>query len=234
MERLLSSQIKNILSGVVASDGYISQGRFDLFTKSKGYCEYIKQVIENLPNIRTTMYYKKDNRKDSYGGYRLFTSKHEYFVKMQNIFYKEGKKHLTDYTCSRFDINSFAHIWMCDGYLEHRKNRKKNTIQNIGWMCLESFPKEELDVFVNYMNKRLKINAGFEKVEWGFGYRVRIGGDNLQKFINSIYPYVHEDFKYKTYLYYKPDSIRCDVSLPNAEQYLKTYIDVEDIVRHSW
>ena len=231
MKRLSTSEIKSILFGVLSSDGCVIGARFDLFTKSEQYALYVKSVLENIPNLSVKMYIKKDKRSESYSGYRIYTSNHEYFAKLRKIFYSD-RKILSKYICDRLGILGLANIWMCDGYMEHRKNRKKNKVQNIGYFCLESFPKDELAHLIKTLSE-YGIESSLEKVEWGFGYRIRIGKD-LQKLSSLIYPHMVKDFEYKTLLYYKNGTKNTDVSLPNAEQYLRYYLDTEDIVRHSW
>ena len=57
---------------------------------------------------------------------------------------------------------------------------------------------------------------------------------NLQKFIDIIYPHILESFKYKTILYYKSlESEYILNDLLNTEHIIKSYNNVEDIVRHS-
>ena len=120
---------------------------------------------------------------------------------------------------------------MCDGYTEHAKNRKTNKVQNIGWFCLEAFPREELLLLQTRLKDVWGIETSLVRKPWGFGYRLRCGGENLQKLVSVIYPFVLGCFAYKTHLFYKGKGYILD--LPNAEQYTKVYSCVEDIVRHS-
>jgi len=124
-----------------------------------------------------------------------------------------------------------AHIWMCDGFLNHHKNKNTNKNQNIGYLCLESFPKEELNILIAKLS-RMGICSRLQKVRWGFGYRIKISGTALQKLMDGIIKYIIPCFKYKTFLYYKSKEY-LDSNLQNAEQFIRTYNDIEDIVRHS-
>lgn len=214
------------------SDGHIdSHGRIDLYNKNEEYILYIKSVLENITNTRCHIYKKYDKRFNVFG-YRLTTNSTPYFKKLRAIFYNEdGVKHITKYIADRIDFEALAHIWMCDGYMYHAINRQSNTIRNIGYFCLEGFPKEELDIF----NKRLSelgIDARYDKVAWGRGYRLAISSYPLQRFIDNIIQYMLPCFMYKTILYYKSMWF-VDSSLQSAEQYIRNYDSVEDIVRHS-
>jgi len=231
MKRLKAKEIKKILLGIVLSDGCIDKkvDRFDFYSKQEDYAKYVYGVLEQITGMYVTFKIVKDKR--GYIGYRVFTRKHAYWNNMRKHTYSE-RKNLNTYNVSRLDEEALAHIWMCDGYLEHAKNRKINKIQNIGWFCLESFPKEELELLQKHLKNNWDIDSTLIKKPWGFGYRIRVGGLNLQKFISIIYPYILDCFKYKTSIFYKKIET-ADMSLSNAEQYIYKYVYIEDIVRHS-
>lgn len=229
MERLTAKEIKKIMYGVCLSDGHIEpRGRFQLYSKHKEYIEYICWVLSQITHVNATFRVRNDKR--GYVGYSVDTNCNAYFKTMRKHTYGV-RKELTTYNISRIDAQALAHIYMCDGYTEHAKNRKLGKVQNIGWFCLEAFPKEELELFQGHLKSTWGIETSLIKKPWGFGYRLRCGGDNLQKLISTIYPYILDCFKYKTDLFYKEKAYVLD--LPNAEQYVKQYSCIEDIVRHS-
>lgn len=228
-----AANIKKIMFGVLASDGSLDRNtkRFDLYSKHKEYAEYIQSTFSNLTHTKFSMKEVFDKRLNV-KGYRVWSTKSKYLSKTYEIFYPYGgRKQLTKYIIDRFDAEALAHVWMCDGYLEHSKNRKLNKVQNIGWFCLESYPKEELELLQKHLLQKLGISSSIVNKPWGFGCRIRIGGENLQKFISLVYPYILDCFKYKTVLFYKQKSTALE--LPSAEHFVKTYDKVEDIVRHS-
>lgn len=231
MKRISSKEIKKVLYGVILSDGYIDKhGRFDLYNKYESYIDLINIYLDQLTRTRYTKYRKFDPRFNVHG-YRTITNGTRYFKKFREIFYQDDKKVLTKYICDRLDFQSLAHIWMCDGYLFHAKNKREDKIQNIGYFCLESFPRDQLDLFINRL-KELGIESRLESVVWGYGYRPKISGKALQIFMDKIHHYITDEFKYKTILYYK-SSKYLDSNLQSAEQYVQFYEHVEDIVRHS-
>lgn len=227
-----AKKIKKILYGVLISDGSLDKNtkRFDLYSKQKDYADYIQKTMDSLTHTRFSM---KETHDKRFGvtGYRVWSTKSKYLSKAYDTFYpSNGRKTLTKYIVDRLDEESFAHIWMCDGYLEHSKNRRTNKVQNVGWFCLESFPKEELIL----LQKRLEgfgIQSALVKKPWGFGFRLRLGGENLQKFISMVYPFILDCFKYKTVLFYKRKETALE--LPSAEHFIRTYSEVDDIVRYS-
>lgn len=226
-----AKRIKKIILGVLVSDGSleVNHKRFDLYTKHREYAEYIVEVLSHLTHTRFSMKEVFDKR---FGvtGYRIWSTKSKYLSKLYDIFYPfNGRKVLSKYISSRLDEEALAHIWMCDGYLEHAKNRKKNKVQNIGWFCLEGFPKEELKLLQDRLED-FHINSSLIKKPWGFGYRIRIGGENLQRFISIIYPYIINCFQYKTVLFYRRKETALE--LPSAEHFIVEYDEVEDIVRY--
>lgn len=232
MKRINSKEIKKVLYGVILSDGCIDQSRrFDLYNIHEEYVILISNYLNSITNTRTSIYKKYDKRFTDSIGYRLTTNGNKYFSKFREMFYTNGRKTLTKYICDRLDFQALAHVWMCDGYMYHAKNPKENKIQNIGYFCLEGFPRDELQLFVNRLSE-LGINSRLEKVAWGFGFRPKISGIDLQKFVDKIYPYIIPCFQYKTFLYYK-SSKYLDSDLQSAEQFVKYYERIEDIVRHS-
>lgn len=227
-----AKRIKKILFGLLVSDASLDKNhqRLDLYTKHQEYADYTLGVLRNLTH---TKFSSKEVFDKRFGvtGYRVWSTKSKYLLKAYNIFYPQGgRKRLSGYVVDRLDEESFAHIWMCDGYLEHSKNRKLNKVQNIGWFCLEAYPKEELQL----LQKRLLefgVQTSLVQKPWGFGYRLRVGGTDLQRFISLVYPYILDCFKYKTTLFYKRKETA--LMLPSAEHYVQTYDVVDDIVRYS-
>lgn len=225
---ITAKEIKKIMYGLVLSDGHIDMKnqRFELYSKSFDFCKFVADVLLEITGVRVN--YKYDAKNN---GHRIWTRKHAYFKNIGSHCYSSTRKHLTSYNVSRLDELSLAMIWMCDGYLEHAKNRKTNKIQNIGWLCLEAFPKDELTLLKDHLFNSYGIKCSLVKKPWGFGYRVRIGGEDLQKFISLIYTHTHPDFSYKTILFYKTEK-NFDMSLPSAGHIFHLYENCEDIVRH--
>lgn len=230
MKLLTAKEIKKIVIGITLSDGCIdvANQRFDFYSKEEEYAKYVYEVLSQITGMKVSFKVKEDKR--GYTGYRVWTNKHAYWKNLGTKIYGV-RKELTTYICKRIDAEALAHIWMCDGYLEHSKNRKLGKVQNIGWLCLESFPKEELQLLQTQLDS-MGIQSSLVKKPWGFGWRVRIGGESLQQLISSVYPYILPCFKRKTPLFYKKKE-SANMSLSNAEQYIFQYSCIEDIVRHS-
>ena len=227
-----ASEIKKILYGVILSDGSLDKNtmRFDFYSKHEEYARYIYDTLSQLTHADFRMKETYDKR---FGvtGYRVWSLKSKYLEKVYHTFYPlRGRKALSPYIVSRLDAQSLAHVWMCDGFLSHAKNHHKQKVQNIGWFCLESFPKEELQLFCDHLLSKWGITSTILKVRWGFGYRIRVGGENLQKMISIMYPYILDCFTYKAVLFYKRKDTALE--LPSAEQYVCIYTTIEDIVRH--
>lgn len=227
-----AKEIKKIMFGVLLSDGSldVNTKRFDLYSKNKEYAEYISTSFNVLTHTRFSMKEVVDKRFNV-TGYRVWSTKSKYLAKLYDIFYPQnGRKVLSKYIVSRLDAQALAHVWMCDGYMERAKNRKTNKVQNIGWLCLESFPKEELALLQEHLEVQYGIKSSLVKKPWGFGYRVRIGGENLQRFISLMYNYILPCFQYKTILFYKRKETA--LQLPSAEHFIVEYSEVDDIVRY--
>lgn len=224
---LTAKEIKKIMLGIVLSDGHIDRKnqRFEFYSKSKLFIDFVSDVLSGITGV--TINYKYDAKNN---GHRIWTKKHAYFKHLGKVCYSSTRKELNTYNVSRLDLMSIGMMWVCDGYLEHALNRKTNKVQNIGWFCLEAFPKEELELFQKQLLS-FGISSSLVKKPWGFGYRIRIGGENLQRFISAIYDYIHPDFRYKTILFYKSEK-NFDMDLPSAGHIFQKYENCEDIVRH--
>jgi|AMWB02.1.fsa_nt_gi hypothetical protein len=232
MKRLTAAEIKHILYGILLSDGHIDSNndRFELYTKHREYADYVADVLSQITGME--IHNKPKHDKRGYTGYRVWTRNHPYWFKMRDRVYRT-RKQLTAYNVSRLTCESIAHIWMCDGYLEHAKNRKTNSVQNIGWLCLEAFPPNELALLQNHLVANFNIHCSMiPKPRWGYGVRLRVGGENLQRLISLVYPFVLSCFEKKTVLFYK-NKESADMSLPSAEHFIKEYNEVDDIVRYS-
>lgn len=225
--------VKKVLLGILITDGSLSKtsNRFDVFNKNKEFIEYLSKVLEKVPGLRFSTKEVFDKRYNRVTGYRLWSTKHPVLTKIYDKVYGIGRKELNSWCVSRIDAEALAWMWMCDGYLEHAKNRKENRVQNIGWFCLESFPEDELIILQKHLESKFGIKSSLVSKPWGYGKRIRIGGEDLQKLISLVYPFTLDCFKYKTVLFYKNKKEQ-NLKLPNAEQYLVEYTDIEDIVRH--
>lgn len=226
-----ASEIKKVLFGVLVSDGSLSTKtqRFDLYSKQPEYVEYLYKLFSSLTHSEFSTKQVYDKRFDVYG-YRLWSKRSRYLAKMFDIFYPNGRKQLSQYIVDRLDEQALAHVWMCDGYLEHSKNRKTGKVQNIGWLCLEGFPKEELELLTRRLENAYGISSSLVAKPWGFGFRIRMGGENLQRFISLVYPHILPCFQYKTILFYKRKDTA--LKLPSAEHFIVEYNEVDDIVRY--
>lgn len=236
MDKLNSKRLKKILIGVILSDGSLNKrqrnARFDFYNKVKEYSEYLQKVLSYIPNLNPTLYEKYNKRYDV-KGYRVFTKTHRYFTKLYDSFYCDNKKVLTKYILRRIDEESLAHIWMSDGMLHFMKHPERNSVQTCGYFCLECFSKEELTEFCKMLKLKFDINARLKKVRWGKGWRVKVSGYDLRKFISIIYPFILPSFLYKCNLYYKNEKI-LEEKLNNTEQFLTIYknlSEIEDIIR---
>lgn len=237
VERLTTSRIKNIIYGVLISDGYIDPNfRFDLFNKHPEYTQYFYQVLKQVTGLNPSYNEAFDKRYNRVMGYRTWTkSNHPYLRKLRGSCYIQGEKVLDESLFFRLTPEALAHVWMCDGYLEVKKNRRENKVQNVGWFCLESFYDYELQSMIDYLYDTYGIQATLAKCRWSKGFRIRLGGKNLQKFVSMIYPFILPIFLYKVELYYKAATLEktryVDLGLPNAEHIFRTYENCEDIVR---
>jgi hypothetical protein len=226
---LTSSEIKQSILGLLLSDGYLDKSkRFAVSSKNIDFRNHCASLFASFPNSEKKVWLH------SYFDKRFETTTHimvasypAYFEKFKEWVYPNGKKELLKIAVDKIDARSLAYMWMGDGYLRHAINKKANKLQNVGWLCLEAFEKLQLEYFCNVMNEKYQVDFRLSPVIWGKGYRVKISGMGLQRFISLVYPYITPTFMYKTKLFYR--SLKyCDYSLPSAEHYLVWYQDLQD------
>lgn len=229
MKLLTAKEIKKIVIGIVLSDGYIDMKnqRFELYTKEEEYAKYVYSVLSQITGMYVTIKVKTNLK--GHVGFIVWTRKHAYWKNIGEKIYF-GRKSLTSYITSRLDSEALAHIWMCDGYLERAKNRKTNTVQNLGWFCLEAFTYEELLLFCRRL-KELGIDSVLVKKPSGFGWRPKVSGHSLQVLISLVYKHILPCYSYKTALFYK-NKENADMNLSSAEHFIREYNEVDDIVRY--
>lgn len=224
-----SSEIKQIILGLLLTDGSLSKSkRFSVASKSIEFRDHCASLFASFPNsekkIWLNSYYDKRFKTTTYS---MAANYPAYFEKFKEWVYPKGIKELLPITVEKIDERALAYMWMGDGYLKHSINRKENKLQNVGWLCLEAFDKDQLKYFCEVINEKYQLDFRLSPVIWGKGYRVKMSGMGLQKFISLVYPYITETFKYKTKLFYR--SLKyCDYSLPSAEHYLVWYQDIQD------
>ena len=156
-------------------------------------------------------------------------------LKKQEILQKIARKFEKDKEYSEQEVNEIIKSFDVDDYTLIRRELVnfnylgKDSYKGVYWLKKDTLSKEELEILQDKL-KCLNIQSSLVKKPWGFGYRIRIGGENLQRFISMIYPYILPCFKYKTILFYKRKETA--LKLSSAEQYVVEYTTIEDIVRH--
>lgn len=224
-----SSEIRQAILGILLTDGHLDKNKkFAVSSKSEDFRNHCASLFASFPNSEKKVWIHSyyDKRFDT-TTHIMVASYPAYFENFKEVVYPQGKKELVKEVVDKIDARALAYMWMCDGYLKHSINRKEAKIQNVGWICLEAFDKKQLEYFCKAINKKYNLDFKLSPVIWGKGYRVKISGMGLQRFISLIYPYITETFKYKTKLFYKTLKY-CDYTLPSAEHYLVWYQDLQD------
>lgn len=226
---LKSSEIKQSLLGLLLSDGYLDRyNRFIITSKYEDFRNHCLTLFDSFPNNQNKVWKHNylDKRFNTYT-YILTANYPAYFSKFREWCYPVKEKELTRRVVNKIDARCLAYMWQGDGYLEHTKNKQKDSVQNVGWYCLESFNQAQLQYFCDAMNDKYKLNFRLSPVVWGKGFRPKISGEGLQNFISLIYPFVTDTFQYKTKLFYKR-LLYCNYDLPSAEHIFVTYDSIKE------
>ena len=193
----LSYEQKQLIFGSVLADGHIFR-KNDKRHGAIKFCHSIKQ--------EKYLYYKYDLMKDfvrtaptkgisrvknSVSIYKSFrTLTHPFFTELHKMFYKKDKnnkyvKHISKEILENMDEMALAISYMDDG-------TKRPTVRDF---CFECFPIEEQKMFCKWLKTKYKIEA--KSIKYKNGFRIRILRTSVNKFVETIRPYILNSMKYK-------------------------------------
>lgn len=145
-----SYELQSFFYGTLLGDSYIIRGAFYCKQISKDLIEFKKKIIDKyLPNANPTINeydeYIDKNGVHHQKYYQLSTKTHEYFKKLQKLFYINGKKVVPKGVISKLTPLGFA-MWFADdgttvlvGYNSSTGGAKSRRVQ----ICTDSFTLEE-------------------------------------------------------------------------------------------
>lgn len=218
-------KLRSFFIGTLLGDSYIRDGRFYCKQISKDLIYFKEKIIKRyLPGIKVWVdehreYIDKNGVKHQ-KYYQLNTSKHKYFIKLENMFYSNGKKIYPKNCIKLLDKLGFAMWYADDGTTIIVQKGKSRRVQ----FCTDGFTKED----------NLQIKSDLESL----GYNIKIVdrarceqtriqmNTPYQNFICSISNYFYYHFPS---LLYKMDLGYRDKSLDSnyvTNDYKKCYLKI--------
>lgn len=166
-----TKEIENALLGTIFADGSLNKqvtpnGRASCeithTSKNLDYLQFKKELFELLPECKCTIKpHNKKAKQKTYLLYRLATNRTDWLTSVRNDIYeiKDNKrvKHLPKDYIDRFNIISFLLLYLDDGCLRVKYKKNGEPSQFRMTLCLESFPKEELEYLIQWINKTFDV-----------------------------------------------------------------------------
>lgn len=164
-------EIKGALVGTIFADGFIEKQRTP---KGRGSCEIVhtsknldylqfkKELFEMLPEFKCTIKpHNKKTKEKEYLLYRLSTNRTDWLTYLRDTLYtiENGKreKHLTKEIVDQITELGFLLLYLDDGCLKVKYNKKGEPRQFIMTLCLECFRKPELEYLLSVINKMFDV-----------------------------------------------------------------------------
>lgn len=189
---------RNIIVGSLLGDGTLSKYGRSLNAQyrestGKSQIDYRKWKAEKLKNL--------DFKIKSDGS--IYSPSHPLYTELYDIFYKDGRKTLTEVGLKMLDHPiGLACLYLDDGSLVTSGSIGVNTITITASIHIysQSFTKEENIMLINHIKDFFGIEFNLGKIPNGQGYHLVINKkQTVRKFLDIISPYVNEipSMKYK-------------------------------------
>lgn len=155
------SKLLSFFIGTLLGDSYLNCGKFYCKQISKDLIEFKAKIIENyLPGVKVWVdeheSYIDKNGVSHQKYYQLHTSRHKYFIKLEAMFYHNGKKIYPKGCIKKLDKLGFAMWYADDGTTIIVQCGRSRRVQ----LCTDGFTQ----------NEHLDIKSDLES----FGYNVKI------------------------------------------------------------
>jgi hypothetical protein len=191
------SDLKGVLAGMLLGDGCIIQTkstccfRMQHSEKQREYFKYKVSVLENLTYVTVRDIPPRGARHPNIEMVAT-TRTHPIYKRLREIFYKEGKRHISRCFMDWMTIEGLALWYMDDGTLQGTRNCV---------ISVAAFPIEEVELLVKILYEKFglafRIISDFNKKQNKLYYKISAGGEAGTKFIEMIRPYIHETMLYK-------------------------------------
>lgn len=232
MLKLSSRELKDFFVGTLLGDAYLHNNSFNCKQISKDLIEFKEDIIKrHIPSCKTkiTEYpaYIDKNGASHQVSYVLYVSPHEYFKKLQEEFYPNGKKIIPKKYLRGLSPIGYA-MWYADdgttiliGFNNTTKSARSRRIQ----FCTDCYTKEEVNDLLQMITNQYGETTILTRKE--NSYRLQIQTYNSQNFLIDISKYF---YKYFPSLLYKIDMGYRNESLLNRryvrEEYYQEYLRI--------
>ncbi|MBI5401457.1 hypothetical protein HZB05_01350 [Candidatus Wolfebacteria bacterium] len=174
----------SIIIGSLLGDAYISPLGKIQFEQSDKQSDYLKWKFSELKNIsyNKISYVERNKNGVVTKSYRFWTR--QFFRPLREMFYKDGRKHISDDLLELISPFSLAVWHMDDGHFEKRTER-----------CIfatDGFNSNDLKKLINFLKQRFNLNATIKN-----GKKLMLNKNESKKFFKIIDDYYLDCMKYK-------------------------------------
>lgn len=220
-------ELRACIFGTLLGDSYLtSYGHFKCEQVTLELINLKRKILEEL--LGHTLNLGSRQRDNQFINGRKITGKRTYtvtacspqFKKYYKVLYSTGRKKVTASLLRRLTPEAIALWIMDDGYLDFKKSSNTRYLR----ICTDSYTVQEHNLIIDYF-KTIGIECfiKYHKSDKNSEPKPRItfNGNNAQKLVSMIYPYVLPCFYYKIDLkYQRMDSINILPEYREAIEYI--------------
>lgn len=225
--KLNHSKLKSFFIGTLLGDSYIHNGVFYCKQISKDLIYFKASIIKKyLPGVKLEIKeydeYTDINNVHHQKFWVLSASKHKYIKKLEQTFYKNGKKIYPSKSILKLDSLGFAMWYADDGtsiIVQHGRSRRVQ-------ICTDNFTQEEQTQIKNELES-LGYTIKLINRRRNNQYRIQFNSISNQKLICEIADYFYKYFPsllYKMDLGYRGDSLNKESYV--SPEYKACYIKI--------
>jgi len=190
---LISQGEHDLIIGSLLGDSSIRQRernscfRFSHSIKQKKYCEFKNNLLKEF-NISEFREVKRRFGESFIRAIDFSTKTHSVFNYYRNLFYKNGRKVVTQQILNQLNPRSLA-FWICD-------DGSYDDTQGYVILCTNSYSLGEHKLMKEFFNKRFKLDLTIGLRD-GRYYYLRFKKNDSEKLIEIIRPFIPDCMKYK-------------------------------------
>ena len=196
-------EFNSALIGLILGDGHMRNDHYLVIQHGRKQLSYVDEIVTYLSRYIAPTVIRSGVNKTGYNfRYACFNSKH--FSNLYKNIYIKKKKSLTPKIVNRIDAISLAFLYMDDGCLCLRKDKKGCISSREIYLSVNSFTFQEVEYFQKYLERKYDIS--FHITTDKSHPRMWCNTKNTIKFLTLVAPIVQNfptmyyklDLKYKT------------------------------------
>lgn len=195
-------EFNSALIGLILGDGHMQNEHYLVIQHGGKQLDYIDEIVSYLSAyIKPTVIRSGVNKNGYDYRYAYFNSQH--FSNLYKKIYIKKKKHLLPKIVNRMDEISLAFLYMDDGSLCLRKDKKGCISSREIYLSVHSFNFQEVEYFQKYLQRKYNI---YFHISTDKGHpRMWCNTENTIKFLSLVAPIVQNfpTMHYKLDLKYK-------------------------------